>query len=255
MTRALTIALALALAVPLAVRAEDDAALEAIVSSGASTAVAVDRSWLYNDSARVAAPGRAIGLARVTYGTGSPTRAFAGNTGTAGGLLEIGGEVGLANRLSAVAIGAQGEDAGGSAQTGGMLGLRWSVLPASMRSTQLVLSGGYIRELQGHSGAWGRLTLGQDAGRTRLAASLHGERLFASGRDSVDLVGTAGATVRMTEVVRAGVEYVGQDLEGMFGDEAEGGARHILGPVVSAALWSQRVSLVGGPALALGAGQ
>ena len=53
MTRALTIALALALAVPLAVRAEDDAALEAIVSSGASTAVAVDRSWLMDSRTKL----------------------------------------------------------------------------------------------------------------------------------------------------------------------------------------------------------
>ena len=253
MTRALTIALVLA--APLAAHAEDDSFLEAIVSSGPRTAVAVDRSWLYNDASRVAAPGHAIGLARVTYGTGSPTRAFAGNTGTAGGLLEIGGEVGLADRLSAVAIGAQGEDAGGSAQTGGMLGLRWSVLPGSTQSTHLVLSGGFLRELEGHSGAWGRLTLGHDAGRARLTASLHGERIFTSGRDSVDVMVTAGATVPLTESVRAGLEYVGQDLEGVLGDETEGGARHILGPVVSAVLWSQRVSLVGGPALALGAGQ
>jgi len=253
MNRALTVALLLA--APLAAHAGDDSFLEAIASSGPRTTVAVDRSWLYNDAARVAAPGHAIGLARATYGTGSPTRAFAGNTGTAAGLLEVGGEVGLADRLSAVAIGAQGENAGGSAQTGGMLGLRWSVLPGSVGSTQLVLSGGFIRELQGHSGAWGRLTLGYDAGRARFTTSLHGERIFTAGRDSVDMMVTAGATVSVTEIVRAGLEYVGQDLEGVLADEAEGGARHILGPVVSAALWSQRVSLVGGPALALAAGQ
>jgi hypothetical protein len=243
----------------LASRAQEvlsDEALEAIASSGPSTAVAVDRSWLYNDPARVIAPGRAVALARVTYGSGSPTRAFAGNTGTSGALLEVGGEFGLVERLSAVVIGAQGEDAAGSARTGAMVGLRWSALPLSMRGTQLVLSGGLIRELQGQSGAWARLTAGHDEGRARLALSVHGERMFASTRDTLDVMVTAGATLRLTELIRAGVEYVGQDLEGMLGDnEAEGGARHVLGPVVSAALWSQRVSLVGGPAVALGAGQ
>jgi len=57
------------------------------------------------------------------------------------------------------------------------------------------------------------------------------------------------------DYVRAGVEYVGQDLEGVLADEADGGARHIVGPVISAALLGQRLSLVSGPAVALGAGQ
>src|ERR1700682_1815384 len=84
-------------------RAEDPAtagALEAV----ATTAVAVDRSWLYNDPTRIVAPGHAVGMTRLTYGGGSPMRAFAGNLGTAGALLELGGEVGLVDRVSAVAI-------------------------------------------------------------------------------------------------------------------------------------------------------
>jgi hypothetical protein len=253
-----TIALALSAALASAARADDppsDEALEAISSAGASTAVAVDHSWLYNDPTRIAAPGRAIGSMRFTYGSGSPTRAFAGNTSTSGALLEAGGEVGLTGGLSAVAIGAQGEDASGAAQTGAMLGLRWSLLPRSVRATQLVVSGGFLRELQGNSGAWGRISLGHDAGPARLALSVHGERIFTAARDSLDLMVTAGATVRLLENVRAGIEYVGQDLEGVVGGDSEGGARHLAGPVVSAALWNQRVSIAGGPAVALGQGQ
>jgi hypothetical protein len=233
----------------------DDAALEAIVFAGASTATAVDRSWLYNDPARIAAPGRAVGLMRVTYGAGSPTRAFSGNLATAGALVEIGGEVGIADGLSILAIGAQGENGAGDGQTGAMLGLRWSVLPRALRHTQLVVSGGFLRELQGSGGAWARATFGHDEGRARFAASLHGERLFATGRDAVDLMVTAGTTVRVLDTVRAGVEYVGQDLEGTFSQEAEGGARHLVGPVVSAALFGQRLSATAGPAIALGVGQ
>jgi hypothetical protein len=233
----------------------DDAALEAIAAAGGSTATAVDRSWLYNDPARIAAPGRAVGLMRVTYGGESPTRAFSSNLATSGALLEIGGEVGLADRLSVVAIGAQGDDGGGSGQTGAMLGLRWSVLPQALRNTQLVLSGGVLRELQGSMGAWARASFGQDVGRVRIAAQLHGERLFASGRDAIDVIATAGATVRLLEAVRAGIEYVGQDLEGLFDDEeAEGGPRHLIGPVISAALFGQRLSVSAGPAVALGVG-
>jgi hypothetical protein len=233
----------------------DDAALEAIVSAVDSTATAVDRSWLYNDPARAPAPGHAVGFMRGTYGGGSPTRPMAGNLATAGALLEIGGEVGLVEGLSLVAIGAQGDNGAGSGQTGAMLGLRWSLLPRTLRRTQLVLSGGVLRELQGSAGAWARASFGHDEGRARFAASLHGERLFATGRDAIDLIVTAGATFRVLETVRAGVEYVGQDLEGTFDQEAEGGPRHLIGPMVSAALFSERLSATAGPALALGAGQ
>ncbi len=232
-----------------------DAALEAIVSAAESTAAAVDRSWLYNDPARIAASGRVVGLMRVTYGGGSPTRPFANNLATAGALAEIGGEVGLVDGLSLLAIGAQGDDGAGSAQTGAMLGLRWSLLSRASRRTQLVLSGGVLRELQGSAGAWARVSFGHDEGPTRFAASLHGEHLFSAGRDAVDVIATAGATIRVLETVRAGVEWVGQDLEGAFEDEAEGGARHLLGPTLSATLFGQTLSATAGPALALGAGQ
>jgi len=259
-TRAIA-AVALCLAAAAGARAEepggtDDAALEAIVSAAASGATAVDRSWLYNDPTRIAAPGRAVGLMRVTYGGGSPTRPFAGNLATSGALFEIGGEVGLVDNLSLLAIGAQGENGAGSAQTGAMLGLRWSLLPQSVRKTHLVLSGGVLRELQGSAGAWARASFGHDAGAVRFAASLHAERLFTSGRDAVDVIATAGATIRLLDAVRAGIEYVGQDLEGTFDDkEAEGGPRHLIGPMISAALFGQRLSAAAGPALALGTGQ
>ena len=252
----LTSALCAALALPAgATEAISEDPLEAIASSGPSTAVTVDRSWLYNDPARIAAPGRTVGVLRLSYGGSSPTRAFAANVGARGTLLEMGGEVGLADRLSAVAIGAQGQDPAGSPQTGAVLGLRWSALPRSVRNTQLVVSGGVLRELQGNNGTWARVSLGQDVGLARLALAVHGEKMFAAGRDGLDVMVTAGATTRLSETVRAGVEYVGQDLEGTFGGESEGGARHIVGPVVSAALWNQKVSLVGGPAVALGANQ
>ena len=111
------------------------------------------------------------------------------------------------------------------------------------------------KKLQGSAGAWARASFGHDEGLARFAASLHGERLFATGRDTIDLSVMAGATIRMLDTVRAGVEYVGQDLEGAFSQEAEGGARHLVGPVVSAALFGQRMSATAGPALALGVGQ
>jgi hypothetical protein len=179
-------------------------------------------------------------------GGDSLTRPFAGNVAAPGALLEAGGEVGIGRGWSAVALGAQAEDAGGSSRTGALLGVRYSLLPETVRATQLVLSGGVLRELQGRGGAWARAALGHDEGRARLAVSVHGERIFDGARDAVDVMVTAGASFRLVESLRAGLEYVGQDLEGMVDDDAEGGARHIVGPMLAATLWNERLTLVGG---------
>ena len=62
-----------------------------------------------------------------------------------------------------------------------------------------------------------------DLGRLRLATNVHAERAFASGRDNVDVLLLAGASYRVLDEIRIGVEYVGQDLEEALDDE--GGAR------------------------------
>ena len=60
-----------------------------------------------------------------------------------------------------------------------------------------------------------------------------------------------GASVRVVEAFRLGVEYVGQDLEESFTPGAEGGARHFIGPIASCQLFDQRMSIVAGPAIGL----
>jgi hypothetical protein len=168
-------------------------------------------------------------------------------------MFELGGELGIAPRLSLVATGVVGESAGEgtTASPGGTAGVRVSVLPSSWRATRLVLAGGYLRELSGNNGAWIRATASQDFGRTRVAAAIHGERVFADDRDKVDVMVNAGVSYRFVGALRAGVEYVGQDLEELFADAAEGGARQFLGPTVSYALFDQRLTVVGGPAIGL----
>ena len=258
------IALTLALLAPAVARAEgapEESLLETTAAPPFATQSerAADRVWLYNDPARVAAQGRAVAITRFTYSGGnSPTRPFAANVGTRGALLEAGGEVGLGHGLAITATGAEGQDSTGSARTGAVVGVRWALLPdapASGNRTQLVVSGGVLRELAGSAGAWARLALRRDQGPTRLALSLHGERIFDGIRDRLDVMLTAGASWRLTEMVRAGVEYVGQDLEEVVADAAEGGARHIAGPIVSASFLDERLSLVAGPAVAFGRGQ
>jgi hypothetical protein len=64
-------------------------------------------------------------------------------------------------------------------------------------------------------------------GRFDLTANVRAAHYFHPGRDPIDIYVTAGALVRATRWLHAGVEYVGEDLES---DDADGGGRHYIGP-------------------------
>jgi hypothetical protein len=99
---------------------------------------------------------------------------------------------------------------------------------ARLRAT--VLAAGF-REAESTWGAQLTAAASADAGPLRVAGNLQVEKAFASGRDSLDVMVTAGTSVRVASALRLGVEYVGQDLEGAFQQtEAEGGARSMVGP-------------------------
>src|SRR5262245_51741188 len=216
------------------------------------TAPVASRPWLFNDDVALPAPLQGKFVSRMTYSAGnSPTRPFASNLASPGATLELGAELGVVRGVSLQLTGVRGESyTSGEGATGGQLGIRWAALAS--RSTRLVLSAGYLRELSGGDGAWGRVGLEHDLGLARLALSVHGEHVFVPGRDGFDVMVTAGADMRVVGPLRAGIEYVGQDLEGLAEDDAEGGARHIVGGMLSVRLFSERLSLVGGPAVALG---
>jgi hypothetical protein len=117
-----------------------------------------------------------------------------------------------------------------------------------------VASAGYARELTGANGTWARVAITQDFGPMRLATTLHGEHIFAAGHDAVDMTAMLGANVRVAPFLRAGAEYVAQDLEGALDpEEAERGVRHFLGPSASFTLLDERLTIAGGPAFGLSA--
>jgi hypothetical protein len=138
---------------------------------------------------------------------------------------------------------------GRAAGAGG--GLRVSLLPRAS-STHFVLGAGAMRAIEGVAGAWASLAAQQDLGRVRVGASVHGEHLFSAGRDALDVLVSAGASVAIAGPIRAGVEWVGQDLEAAADpEEAEGGVRAFAGPTASAELFDRRLAIVGGPAFGL----
>jgi hypothetical protein len=244
---------------------EDDAASRAI-----------DRTWAYLDDSRVAAPLRVVAMTSATYtNVGSdpsrvysPYRAFGANTAQAGTMLTLGGEVGLLPHVSVLALGQMGFADGGPG-AGALAGVRVQLLPSSMQSTHLVLSAGYVREAyaaptydddagawrpapnHGDDGAWAQVAFVQDVQRLRLGTTVHAEHVFADGRDPVDVMVQIGASYRVVGGLRAGVEYVGQDLEEAMQSGAEAGTRHFVGPTASLQLLRDRLTIVAGPALGL----
>lgn len=217
-----------------------------------------ERSWLFLEEPQLPAPLRAVAISRVTYTSSgiSPTRPFASNLATPGAVVELGGELGVTRWMSIVATGVIGEVAPDNKPGGGVVaGVRFDLLPPSIKSSRLVLSSGYLRELTGGNGVWGRVAFTQDVSRFRFGTVVHAEHVFAKGRDAVDLMVMAGASCHVAGPLRVGVEYVGQDLEAAFeDDEAEGGARHFIGPVTSFEFFDNRLSAVIGPAVGLSYG-
>jgi len=211
--------------------------------------------WIFADSSQLPGQLQTALISRFTYNSsGNPARPFASNLGSPAGMAEVGGELGVTDWMAVQAIGVLGKDyLTNAGSTGAVAGLRFGLLPRAWRHVQVVLNGGWVHELSGGNGAWGRLQLGLEFGRFRGQFSTHLEHIFATGRDPVDVMLTAGMSLRLLTWLRLGVEYVGQDLEGEFDpDEAEGGPRHLLGPTMALTFVGERLSIVAGPAFELG---
>ena len=212
------------------------------------------RRWLYSvDPAAPAAghvvAGLGVGYAPIDKGVGRP---FAGDLAHAGAVFDVSAEVGLARFASIVGQGLMAGQGGGDVAAGAMLGISLHPWPAKGGPIPLdvAVSGGYLRELAGANGAWGRVAIAGDLGALRLSASALGQHVVAPNRDGVDLVMTTGASYELWQTLRLGAEYVVQDLEGAWEhDEAEGGVRHFLGPTIGVRLG--RAQLGAGPAFGL----
>ena len=248
----LVVVVVVVIVAPRVARAETAAAPDA-VSTPAPDEARVTRAWLYVDDPTIAAPLHVVGSSGVSVTTtgSSPTRPFASNVAHPGGAYEVGAEVGLVPRLALHVGGVTGGVAESKGIGVGMIaGLRLAI--ASGGKTSITASAGVLREISEGTGAWARVTVAQDVGRARLALTAHGEHVFAGGRDAVDLMLMAGASVTLFGPLRGGVEYVVQDLEGAIDDEeAELGVRHFVGPNLSLELDRRRLHVTAGPAIGL----
>lgn len=123
--------------------------------------------------------------------------------------------------------------------------------PASARTT-LAFGIGGMHDYRRTSVALGRVVAGYRWAKTVAVANVRLEHAFpkagsAEQRDALDIITTLGVMHDVRPSVRLGVESVAEDLEGFFeADEAEGGAKLMVGPSIGlgprAARWTLQVT-------------
>lgn len=170
----------------------------------------------------------------------------------------LGAQVRLAARVTLLAqAGLSAAGAGTVSRGMGQAEVLGDLLPATSRAMLAVGVGG-MRDYRTTGVATGRVVAGYRWARTLLVGNLRLERAFArtsaDPRDALDVSTTIGASREVTPLVRVGLETVAEDLEGLVDrEEAEGGAKLMVGPSVRVGLPRSRwgVAFVAGPVLRL----
>ena len=95
-----------------------------------------------------------------------------------------------------------------------------------------------------------RITTSVETSFWRLSGNVVFEKAFKSNRDAIDLTTSIGFQYRIFNNLFAGFEALGEDLEGFWEeDEAEGGAKVLIGPSINFTPNASRLilSICGGP--------
>jgi hypothetical protein len=115
----------------------------------------------------------------------------------------------------------------------------------------LAVGAGAMRDYTGTGVALGRVVAGYRGARTLAVANLRLEHAFTRAqdqRDALDVITTVGATRDIASGIRLGVESVAEDLEGFVeADEAEGGAKLMIGPTIGIGMRRWTMQLTAGP--------
>ena len=111
---------------------------------------------------------------------------------------------------------------------------------------------GANRDFSNTGAVFSRVTAAFESPGWRIGGNLRFEKAFDKNRDGIDLISSIGYQHRIAGAFFAGVEAVGQDLEGFWEtDEAEGGAKLLIGPSLNYAPVYSRFSfsISGGPVI------
>lgn len=138
----------------------------------------------------------------------------------------------------------------GSSYQSSQSGEAFYSLLGSQNAVTLAAGGGVLHEAGGVNVVLGRVIAGHSARNWQLQGNVLFQKPLSSERDTVDLITTVGWARRLSRSVSLGVEGIGEDLEGFWeSDEAEGGARLLVGPSLHVSPVRQRWQLIatGGP--------
>lgn len=163
---------------------------------------------------------------------------------------QVGFQAALGRRWTIVGRAAFHFDRGRSAQSSQQVEVLRRLGAATSRGFELAAGAGYLREWTGTDVLLARVVAGHRFGSSRLHANARFEKPLGAGRDPVDVIVSVGWAHRIAPAWAAGVEAIGEDLEGFWEkEEAEGGARLLVGPAVRFAPAGQSFSvlLAGGP--------
>jgi hypothetical protein len=114
----------------------------------------------------------------------------------------------------------------------------------------IALTFGYLQETGGISVLQAGGVFSKDIKKLNITSNVLFEKAFQEMRDAIDMFITAGISFKLADWLRAGFEYAGQDLEDLWEEEeAEGGARHIIGPVCALNFNQNRTQVLFTPAI------
>jgi hypothetical protein len=210
-----------------------------VAATGATPVGAQARAYLFTIAPDVR-PQEPRSLIHVDVGYGE--RLFAG-LGPERLEQRVGAQLGLGGRVTLVAQAGVTppfrSDAGHGSVEAEML---ITLTPSTARGTLAIGMGG-MRDYTGVGVVLGRLAAGYRgpawdmAGNVRVERPLVGPGAQATAhRDAIDVITTAGVARRVSGTLRLGLETVAEDLEGLFErEEAEGGAKVMIGPTVAIA--------------------
>ncbi len=120
----------------------------------------------------------------------------------------------------------------------------------SVEGIRIGASLGFRREFNSDKVALSRITAAFDNQQWKFGANVRFEKAFDKNRDDLDVISSLGVHRQIKGAFFGGFEVVGQDLEGFWEkDEAEGGARLLIGPSLNYVPFASRFSftLCGGP--------
>jgi hypothetical protein len=168
----------------------------------------------------------------------------------AGGSHTFSLSYGLTDGLAPFASGTFAQDEAGKQTSNVSAGLAWQLSRPGAPLKLMVSAAGTHEGQTSANGITTLVATSADLGQLRLAGNLRLDKTFAAGRDAADWFVLLGTSYHLG-ALRVGAEYVGQDLEAMGGDDAEGGARHSLGPTLALDLDHGRYQLLVGSGFGL----